>query len=284
MDKKSPRRLSLEDLIALNDEIRGLARAGVPLDRGLRAVATDLSGRLSKSANTLGEQLELGHSLEESLDHLGEIPPAYRAVITAGLKSGRLPAALEGIATSSRQAAEMARVTAVAMIYPTIVLAVASGLFAFTITNTLPVVLETYHDFGFELTPVLKVQIQLSEWILKLLPWVWLAVIFLFVVWWIRSRSSTAIYTGGLGWLPTMSRLIREGRLATFTEVLALLIEQQLPLTEAIALAADSTGDPRLRAAGKTFTDRLRSGEVRTIPAGIPPLMGWLLLSGSRPE
>src|SRR5438552_3531718 len=39
--------LSAEDLIALNEEIAGMARAGLPLDQGLAALAREMgSGRL----------------------------------------------------------------------------------------------------------------------------------------------------------------------------------------------------------------------------------------------
>ena len=41
--------VSLDDLIALNDEIIALIRAGVPLERGLAGLADDLPGRLGAS-------------------------------------------------------------------------------------------------------------------------------------------------------------------------------------------------------------------------------------------
>ena len=45
--------ITLDQLIALNDEIAALVRAGVPLDRGLRSLGEDLPGRLGRFARQL---------------------------------------------------------------------------------------------------------------------------------------------------------------------------------------------------------------------------------------
>ena len=50
-----------------------------------------------------------------------------------------------------------------------------------------------------------------------------------------------------------MGRMLRCSRSATFLEVLALLVENQTPLDEAVALAASASGDPKtIRAAATT--------------------------------
>src|SRR6516165_9780269 len=92
--------LSLEQLIALNEEILALARAGMPLERGMLDLGADLPGRLRVITNTLGQRMRAGESLSDALAASGGgIPPVYRAVVDAGVKSGRLAVALEGLAT-----------------------------------------------------------------------------------------------------------------------------------------------------------------------------------------
>ena len=86
--------ISLEDLVALNDEIAGLVRAGVPLEMGLAGWGRDLPGELGRTASQLGEAVARGESLSESIAAQGDrIPRVYSALVTAGLRSGRLPAA-----------------------------------------------------------------------------------------------------------------------------------------------------------------------------------------------
>src|SRR4051812_331638 len=90
--------LTLDQLAALSDEVAALARAGVPLDRGLAALAGDMPGRLGAMAGEISRRLEEGQSLGCVMQELGgSLPPAYGHVIMAGLKAGRLSAALEGV-------------------------------------------------------------------------------------------------------------------------------------------------------------------------------------------
>src|SRR4051794_36328063 len=91
--------MTLDHLIALNDEIAALVRTGLPLERGLREMGGDLSGRLSKTMTGLAERMGRGAGLPEALEAEGErLPRIYRSVVEAGLRAGRLSSALEGLA------------------------------------------------------------------------------------------------------------------------------------------------------------------------------------------
>src|SRR5688572_24004919 len=91
--------VSLDELLALNDEIAALLRAGVPLERGLSQFGRDASGRRGELARDLAERLEKGESLPQAIAaSKQQFPPLYAAVVQAGLKSGRLAVALEGLA------------------------------------------------------------------------------------------------------------------------------------------------------------------------------------------
>ena len=88
--------VTLDDLIALNDEMLALVRAGVPLGQGLADVGHDVRGSLARVTATLATRVERGESLPQALAASGGLfPPLYRAIVEAGIKSGRLPAALE---------------------------------------------------------------------------------------------------------------------------------------------------------------------------------------------
>ncbi len=95
--------IALDDLIALNDEIAALSRAGLPLERGLLGFGIEVPGRLGAVATALGERMERGESLAEAVrDERLNLPATYRAVVEAGLRSGRLAAALEDLAAYAR--------------------------------------------------------------------------------------------------------------------------------------------------------------------------------------
>jgi type II secretory pathway component PulF len=72
--------------------------------------------------------------------------------------------------------------------------------------------------------------------------------------------------------------------MATFAEILATLVDQHIPLDEAVTLAAAAAGGRELRQASEQLTDSLRRGDLSAPPRGIPPLLSWLIVtSASQP-
>ena len=276
--------VSLEQLIALNDEMAALARAGVPLDQGLLHLGRDLPGRLGRIATTVAQRLHQGQDLAHALDD-ASLPPAYRAVVTAGLRSGRLALALEAMASLLRRVAQSRRLVIGALVYPLLVLAVAYSLFRFTVSKCLPVMARLYES-DYPDHPIAVYGRWLTQNATFWLSWLPLVVVGALLLWWLRTRSATWLEYRGTAraWAkdrPSVKNLIYAGRVATFAEVLAVLIEQQVPLPDAVSLAADASGDRRWREAGRTLAEQLRRGEQPStaVLARWPPLLRWLLLN-----
>jgi general secretion pathway protein F len=280
----------LDQLLALNDEIAALARAGVPLDKGLLHMGRDLPGKLGRIAQELGERLQQGEPLARVLEGDQRLPPAYRAVVAAGIRSGQLAAALEGISSLIRRAGDLRRMVAVSLVYPLIVLAIAYLLFVFTLVWCVPVMVAVYEDF----LPQGQ-GLRVLEWLQRTgpfwLPWLPPLVLVVLLVWWFRSRSAWSIGSNRRssrlarqgGGYPTVARLLYLGRVAGFADTLALMLEHDVPLHEAVMLAADASGDRGLRDSCRTFGERLQRGEAIDAAdlAAAPPLLAWLL-SGIR--
>jgi general secretion pathway protein F len=124
--------LSLAQLVALNMEIAALSRAGLPLEQGLRTTGEDFSGKLRSAMLGLSRRMESGASLTDALAVEGKsFPPIYRAVVHAGVRAGRLPAALESLAAFIRGYVDARRAVGAALAYPLVVVSLAYGLFLF---------------------------------------------------------------------------------------------------------------------------------------------------------
>jgi general secretion pathway protein F len=193
--------MSLEDLVALNDEIAGLVRAGVPLEVGLAGWGRDLPGELGRIASRLGEAVAQGQSLSESLAaQRDRIPPVYTALVTAGLRCGHLPAALESLTTTARNLAEVRGAIGLAVLYPLILVLLAYGLFILLATTTISAVLKLYEAPPPRLWSMIAQLGQFaSSWIGLIPP---LVVILAAAIWWYRTRRAIVIETGSAGrWL-----------------------------------------------------------------------------------
>ena len=155
---KAPGSITIEQLLALNEEIRALVRAGVPLERGLSVAARSLRGKLSRIARALAARLARGESLTQALE--GErqsLPPLYRAVVEAGARSGRLPVALEGMARYVGGFSEARSTIGLALWYPLLVLSLAYALFFGMVSWAVPRFIEAFESLGLAVSAPLRV-------------------------------------------------------------------------------------------------------------------------------
>lgn len=281
--------ISLDDLVALNEEMAALVRAGVPLDAGMADLGYDLPGKLGGLASQIGERLNRGESLPQILaDDSRALPTVWRAVVESGLRSGDLPAALESMATTGRNIADMRRAVMMSLIYPLIVVLVAYASFVFLTTYVSPTILGSFHDLTDQEQPFLSWLVWLgahSGWWAVWLP---LVGVICLGVWWFRSSRAQTISNSTIMRWPASLALLRYCRLATFAEVLALLVRQNVPLHDGLELASQACGDRGLREAGALVAASLRRGEsLSKNDAGLsafPPLLGWLITYGGQAE
>ena len=281
--------MTLEDLIALNDEIAALVRAGVPLERGLAELGGDLPGRLGRLALQLAQRTARGQSLAQAVGHDADgLPPTYRAVVEAGLRAGRLPAALEAVATSARRLTETRRSAVLAVLYPLLVVLLAWVCLIFLTCVLAPNLARSLEAWG-------PPGPRFFGWLAWAGGGVWYwgpvlpAVLALLAIaaWLGATRPGSACGRWGhrlVGRMPWLGPMLRYSRTATFLELLSLLVEQQTPLPEAIVLAAQAAGDAQLLPAARQMAAALESGQTAGPPgpATFPPLITWLLSAAGR--
>ncbi len=295
------RSISLEELVALNAEIAGLVRSGVPLELGLAGWGRNLPGKLGRVATQLGRSLAQGKSLAQSLDDSAtRFPPVYGAIVRAGVRSGRLSGALESLAASARHLEEMRRGVRLALLYPMVLLLCAYLAFWLVTAQVMPSLASIYEP---QPPALLAALAAIGNWANTpvAIPWTpyeipiaWIPPL-LFVAGvalvWLANRGTALLggsgFSRALDWLPVVGRVVREARLAAVSEILGMLVEQGVALDEAVVLAAECTGDRRMIRSARSVAEALQQGGDPP-PAdrliGFPPLLAWLVSSGGRQE
>ncbi len=280
----------------MNDEIAALVRAGVPLEQGLGALGDDLPGRLGQFAHVVAEQCARGRSLDDIMaDQTLHLPLVYRAVVRAGVRSGRLPVALQSLAHGLRRVDEIRKGMFSALLYPTLVMLTAWGFFIFFVTEQVPDFLAGYDRMGGAGRTLLETLARLAPTAIYWGPVVPIVALVLLAVWWRRSSRANITDSGTqswlFGWLPWPSHTLRLSRVAAMVEILTVLVEHRVPLDEALSLAAEASGDRNLVAASDLIVQKIRRGESLALDTnnaavlrthGFPPLLTWLL--GSRTQ
>jgi general secretion pathway protein F len=280
----------LSDLVALNEEMAALVRSGASLEQGLVQLGSDFPGQLGGLAERLGQRLQSGESLMRILEEdATTFPPIWRGMVAAGIRSGRLAVVLESLAATGRRISEMRRTIGAALIYPIVVVVLAYLVFVFLVTYLSPVLVGAFHDLTTTSDPIVSwlawLGVNAAWWVF----WPPAALGSLLAVEWLQTsgfQASDGPLSRMASWCwPSIRRSRREARLGTFTEILSLLIREQTPLPEAIILAANASGDDRLRESATKLAERLASGQtlsasdVRALD--MPPLLGFMLSSGA---
>lgn len=295
----------LEELLALNEEIGALIRAGVPLDLGLRQYGllnqpgipgeykekNAVSAALGRLSSRLADRIAAGDSLQAAIDHEGDhLPGIYRAVVEAGIRAGRLPEALEALSVVARVLLKLHRQVIAALIYPAIVLGLVWLMLIAFSGLIIPRFLHTWEFLRLEQGPAINMLAMIRE----TLPY-WgigtpiVAVVAFFSLRVVGSRNS-ASPAGRLvdsrlhrfAWIPGV---VRNYDYATFLKILALLVEHETPLHEALVLAGHATGNRRIVTDSTKIAQRIQNGDSlqdSLKPATqLPQFLRWMLRSGA---
>ncbi|MFV2066934.1 MAG: type II secretion system F family protein [Pirellulales bacterium] len=281
--------ITLDDLAALNDEIVALVGAGVPLQRGLELASADLSGRLSRLTAGLAERLGQGQTLADALAaEQAPFPRLYRAIVEAGVRSGRLAAALEGLSSMLRRLIDLRRTTGLALLYPLLIALLGWALFCFLVVVLIPQFV-AIDPFG-AAVPRWLIQIRATAPVWG--PLAPLALVTLLCGWWFLSARSVVFLNRPRswlwGWIPSAGRIRYWGAASTFADVLALLVEHEVPLADAVRLAAESSGDRRFGRAGEQVAAAIERGDDLGVASrsasDLPPFFSLLSVAADRKD
>jgi type II secretory pathway component PulF len=285
--------ITLDQLVALNDEIAALVRSGVPLETNLAEIGRDMPGSLGDITALISRRASQGESLSELLARSSaQFPPVYRAVVEAGLRSGRLSSALEALSGSIRRLADTRRSVASAALYPFLVVILGWLSFAFFASTLAPKLADDFTALQVPGRGIFVLMAWVGQWAIY-----WglgvpiMLVIFIFLIWH-GSRRATWIGATGLGqltaWLPWFGSMLTWSRNSAFADVLALLVENSVPMPQALELAAEASGDKRLIYAARHASDLIVSGQSLVGLDGqlksFPPLLRWLLPAASQKD
>ncbi|MCA9024724.1 MAG: type II secretion system F family protein [Planctomycetaceae bacterium] len=279
------RPLSLEDFVVLNDEIRAFVRAEIPLDVGLRGTASRADGRLREVAERISDHVSQGQSLQAAIAAEGNaIPAEYRAILTAGLKSGRLSDLLSSMSELGQSVADLRRQLRLSLIYPATVFVLAYILFTGFVVFVVPHLLRTQTVFRTEETFVTRRLSTLLETVgiwAPIIPCVLIVGgILMFLKRHFMSREPHVL--DGIRWLPGA----RDAALSRFARVMTVLVDHDVPLPEACRLSGEATGRESLRQVGDHLAQHIEAGQsleaaVKQEPQ-LPAFLGWLMSVGEQ--
>lgn len=282
-----PRRFGAEEFALFNAELAAACRCGVPLPGALRALSRDLGGRrLRREVEAVAADLEAGADLPSALaKRSAAFPPAYVALIRAGLAAGNLAGALLLFSEQARLAARVRRDTANAMVYPLIALFGASVLLGLAGGFFLPMMQQMFADLDIGELPMV------TDWFLSLAPAMRFAPLVLLallaggaICWRVTARwAGGAVFLGRLVfWVPLVGRYLRAVCMARFCQVLAAALAGRVGVPESVALAGLASGNAAVARAAARSAAAIREGgkmseSLNSAGRWFPATLVWML-------
>lgn len=251
-------------------QLSTLTDAGIPVVQALNILEHQMRpGAMKNVAGSVADEVEGGSSLSEAM---AKYPKAfdelYCNMVKAGETSGMLDAVLQRLADFREKAARLKSRVIGALIYPVVVLTVATLIIAGLIKWIIPTFIQMFEEMDVELPAPTQVLLHITKFSTTywyLLPAVPIA---LFVLY--KIITSTRIGRVVVDWLkfriPLFGTIINKAAIARFTRTLGTLIGSGVPILEALTISRDTAGNRILADAIQGVHDGVRQGDPLAAP------------------
>jgi type II secretory pathway component PulF len=276
--------LKLDDVQLISEEISWLVKSRLPLEKHLADAGKGHGKRLERLTQSISDGLNRGESLDQLIrQEQKSVPRMLASAVAAGVRSGDLASAVEMMGDLASDLVELRRQIIAAISYPLIVLICAWLLFVIVLQQALMQIWNSMLDLQLQVHPVLAWLLQFNEQYIWW-PWVLPALgLGLAVLWVMSGRANAMAFRGPekvLLLLPGVGGLLRDLRFSTLTRMLSLLIDNHLPLPDALRAAGACCGNAALDRACSSTAETMESGQPVTAASGnrwrsgqLPPLL-----------
>ncbi len=259
------RRVSQRDVGVLTRELATLLSAGVPIDRSLEiAISVTDADAVKELLGQVLDRIRGGSSLADAMSAQdGVFPRFYVSTVQAGEAGGSLDVVLNRLADlMERLRALRDRVTS-ALIYPTILLAMAGLSIVVLLTVVIPQFTPLFEDAGEALPVSTQIIIAIGEaferyWWLMTLVIVGAA---MFARRQLRQPASRYRMHGWLLRMPLIGDLVRKIEVARFSRTLATLLGNGVALLTALSIVKETSGNAVIAKAIEVLGNSLKEGE-----------------------
>src|SRR3974390_3583888 len=258
------RKISGNDFLVLNQQFNTLIKAGLPILRALDLLATRASSpKLRPILTQIRDRVREGKSLSEAVDEAGVFSKVYSTAILAGEKSGNLSGVLEYYIAYQKVSTGVQKKILGALVYPTLLVVVASAIVTYVVTFVVPKFGLLYRDLGVELPGPTKLLVAITvDYRYYILAGVALVLLMILgVFFWSRSEEGGVAFDRWKFQIPVIGQTLLKFQVAQFSRTLATLLTGGTPLVAALATASESLGSKLVRGTVSHATQMVREGE-----------------------
>lgn len=237
----SRRKVDNKTLLTFNQELLVLIKAGLPIVQALDTVL-ERSDRslLSEILREVREDVKGGMALSDSLERYPRaFPHLYVASVRAGERTGDLPLTIRRYILFLKRVEEVRKKFISALVYPAILVTVATLAITFLLVYVVPTFSQVYTDSGSQLPLPTQMLIAFSSFLKRyfLLMLALGAAAVAGVKRWAETESGRYHLDGLKIRVPFLGELFSRFAVTSFTRTLATVIGSGIPIVESLKMS-----------------------------------------------
>ncbi|MBI3484728.1 MAG: type II secretion system F family protein [Acidobacteria bacterium] len=262
-ERRGGRTVGGTDFLIFNQQFNTLIKAGLPILKALDLLAERAAvPRLRPLLRDVRDRVREGALLSEALEKEGVFPKVYTTSVLAGEKSGNLSGVLEYFIAYQRVTTGFQRRLVAALIYPTILVFVTTGILSYIIGYVIPQFAKLYSELNVPLPATTQFLVILAVGY----RWYFLGAIVTIVLGIIAAYAWSFSEKGGIVVdlakirFPVFGEIWVKFQVAQLVRTLATLLAGGTPLVNALETTAGATDSRLIANAVAQSAQRVREG------------------------
>jgi type IV pilus assembly protein PilC len=258
------RKLKQASFLVFNQQFLTLIRAGLPILASLDLlIKRQRDSRLRQILENVRERVKGGELLSDAFAGQGVVPKLYTTTLLAGEKSGNIDEVLTRYVNFQRMAMTFRKKLFVSLIYPTLLVSLVLLMVTFLFTFVVPKFAVLFESLDAKLPAITLFMLAVGLNVQKYFPYGLVGLVvagFLFWQWKKTDGGADRIDRVILS-LPLLGDIRLKHQVATFSRMLATLLQGGLPLVPAMETAGGSMTSRRILKGVMRASTRVREGQ-----------------------
>ncbi len=259
-------RVGLKDIVVFTRQFATMIEAGLPLTQGLDILSQQAENRKFKQViSGIKARVESGNSLAASIKEYKNIfSELYINMIKAGETSGNLDIMLKRLANLLEKNLSLKRKIRGALIYPIVVLLVATIVTSVLLIKVVPIFAKLYESVGKSLHLLTQIVVNLSNFLRNNIGYVFAAIILLIILVKIIRKTERGRYIldDFLLKLPVFGELIKKASIARFSRTLGTMLSSGVPILDGLDNIAKTSNNAVIEKALYYIREQIGQGNT----------------------
>lgn len=258
------RKLKQATFLVFNQQFLTLIRAGLPILNSLELlIKRQKDATLKQILENVRDRVKGGELLSDSFAAQGIVPKIYTTTLMAGEKSGNMDEVLTRYINFQRLAMTFRKKLFVSLIYPTLLVTVVMIMVTFLFTYVVPKFADLFSSLDAKLPAITVFMLGVGVNAQQYAPFVIVGLMVLgFVLWrWKDTDGGADRIDRAILSLPLLGEIRLKHQVASFSRMLATLLQGGLPLVPAMETAGTSMTSRRILKGIMRAGTRVREGQ-----------------------